>query len=289
MEFTDASVALFAALGLMLAAALALVVPALLKSRPRVNAAVRAQLNAEVYRSQLADLDREFAAGTLTADEQARMADDLRRRLLAEAKGGDAPEAGRAPRWAAGAVGIALPALAIGLYLVFGSPQSVGPEVASGPAIDLSVAPDAAAMAEKLESHLAREPGDARSWIILARLKLESDRFDEAAAAYAKGLALSTKVARDPQVWCEYADALGMAQGGTLKGKPRELVDRALAINPNHPKALEMAGSAEYEAGNFKAALGHWEKLLAQLPPGSPSHRELATAIERARRLAIDG
>ncbi|MCU0896282.1 MAG: c-type cytochrome biogenesis protein CcmI [Burkholderiales bacterium] len=289
MEFAGASAVLFVILGLMLAVALAIVVPALLRAKPRAAAADRAMLNAEVYRSQLADLERELAAGVLTADEHARMADDLRRRLLVEARSESTRQSGRAPRWAAAVVAVALPVLAIGLYALFGSPQSVGPEAASVPVADLAAAPDAAAMIEKLEAHLRRTPDDARSWILLARAKMATDRFDEAASAYAKGLEASRKVARDPQVWCEYADALGMAQGGTLQGKPRELVDRALSIDANHPKALEMAGSAEYEAGNFKAALGHWERLLAQLPPGSSSHRELATAIERTRRLAADG
>ena len=289
MNLSGASVTLWIVLGLMLAVALAIVVPALLKARARTNTADRALLNAEVYRSQLADLNRELAGGALTAEEHTRMADDLRRRLLAEARDEGVAYPSRAPRWAAGVVAVALPAVAIGLYLVFGSPESVGPETATDQAVDLSAAPDAAAMVAKLEAHLRREPRDARSWVILARLKMDGDGFDEAAAAYARALELSSKVARDPQVWCEYADALGMAQGGTLKGRPRELVDRALAINPHHPKALEMAGSAEYEAGNFKGALIHWEQLLAQLPPGSPSYRELATAIERTRRLATDG
>jgi cytochrome c-type biogenesis protein CcmH len=289
MELAGASVVLFVVLGLMLAVALAIVVPALLRAKPRTAAADRAALNAEVYRSQLADLERERAAGVLTADEHARMADDLRRRLLVEGRGESAPQAGRAPRWAAAVVAVVLPALAMGLYALFGSPQSVGPESAPVPVADPAAGPDAAAMVEKLEAHLRRAPDDARSWVLLARAKMETDRFDEAASAYAKGLELSNKVARDPQVWCEYADAVGMAQGGTLKGTPRELVDRALSIDPNHPKALEMAGSAEYEAGHFKAALGYWERLLSQLPPGSPSHRELAAAIERTRRLAADG
>ena len=73
-----------------------------------------------------------------------------------------------------------------------------------------------------------------------------------------------------PAVWCEYADALGMAQGGRLEGRPRELIERALALNPAHPKALEMAGSAAYERGDFAAAARHWKALLAQLAAGSP-------------------
>lgn len=137
-----------------------------------------------------------------------------------------------------------------------------------------------------LREHLDRQPRDARAWVLYARVEIELDRFSEAAQGYEKALALSPKVAKDPAVWCEYADALAMTQGGKLAGKPRELIDRALALDLDHPKALEMAGSAEYEEGRYKEALGYWRPLLAKLEPGSRLNRELATAIERTERLA---
>ena len=43
-----------------------------------------------------------------------------------------------------------------------------------------------------------------------------------------------------------------------------------------------MAGSAAFEAGEYASAVGYWRELLAQLPPGSREHAELATAIRRA-------
>jgi cytochrome c-type biogenesis protein CcmH len=73
-----------------------------------------------------------------------------------------------------------------------------------------------------------------------------------------------------------------MAQGGSLAGRPRELVMRALAQTPTHPKALEMAGSAAYEAGEYVSAARYWRELLAQLPQGSREQAELAAAIARA-------
>jgi cytochrome c-type biogenesis protein CcmH len=93
-------------------------------------------------------------------------------------------------------------------------------------------------------------------------------------------------VARDPLVWCEYADALAMAAGGRLAGRPRELIDRALALDPRHPRALEMAGSAEIERGDYAAALRYWETLLEVLPPGSAQYRDLAAAVGRTRMRA---
>jgi cytochrome c-type biogenesis protein CcmH len=134
----------------------------------------------------------------------------------------------------------------------------------------------------ELVRHLERSPRDDRSWVLLARMDFDADRFADAATAYERALAVDAKVARDPAVWCEYADALGMAQGGSLAGKPRALVMRALAQSPGHSKALEMAGSAAFEAGEFTAAAGYWRQLLGQLQAGSPQYRELAAAIARA-------
>lgn len=139
---------------------------------------------------------------------------------------------------------------------------------------------------EALKAHLERRPRDGRAWVLLARTEFEADRFREAADAYERGLDTSRTVALDPGVWSEYADALGMAQGGRLEGRPRELIERALALNAAHPKALEMAGSAAYERGDFVAATRYWKQLLAQLAEGTPAHGELAAAVARAERKA---
>lgn len=140
--------------------------------------------------------------------------------------------------------------------------------------------------AQALEAHLAHTPRDARGWVLLARMRLAADQFEAAAQAYERALEASRKVAQDPQVWCELADALGMAQGGSLKGRPRQLVDRALGLQGTHPRALEMAGSAAFESREYARAVFYWEMLLGQLAPQSAEHRELRAAVERLRRLA---
>jgi cytochrome c-type biogenesis protein CcmH len=156
-------------------------------------------------------------------------------------------------------------------------------------AVPNSDAPGAGALPvtrDALEAHVERAPRDGRAWLLLARAELGADRFQEAADAYERGLATSRKAALDPGVWCEYADALGMAQGGRLAGRPRELIERALALNAAHPKALEMAGSAAYERGDFDAAARYWKQLLPQLAEGTLAHGELAAAVARAERRA---
>ena len=140
--------------------------------------------------------------------------------------------------------------------------------------------------ARALEAHLARTPRDGRGWVLLARLRFDSNQYEPAARAYERALEASRKVAQDPQIWCELADALGMAQGGSLKGRPQELIDKALALKGTHPRALEMAGSAAFESRDYGRALFYWEALLQQLEPQSAEHRELQAAVARLRRVA---
>jgi len=140
---------------------------------------------------------------------------------------------------------------------------------------------------DDLLAQVARNPRDARSWVLLARIDLDQDRYAEAAAAYEKALA-NPKAAADVELWCEYADALALAQGGRLDGKPRDIVTQALLRDPTHRRALEMAGSAALESGDYAEAARHWRTLLGELPDGSSEQRELGLALSRVELMAQD-
>lgn len=154
---------------------------------------------------------------------------------------------------------------------------------------DLRAAVERAAAGTDARDELVRlvrsDPGNGRAWLLLGFAEAEAGRFAESATAFERALAVSRKIALDPAVWCEYADVLGMAQG-TLAGRPTEAIAKALALQPGHPKALEMAGSAAYERRDFAAAATYWRALLPQLQGGTQPHQELSSAIERAERLA---
>lgn len=137
-----------------------------------------------------------------------------------------------------------------------------------------------------LMAHLAQNPRDARGWVLLARLDAAQDRFADAAAAYERALA-NPKAATDTTLWCEYADVLAQSQGGRLAGRPREIVGQALARDPTHRQALEMAGSAALESGEHAVAASYWRMLLVQLPESSSERRELAAALARVELRAV--
>lgn len=246
----------------------------------------QARTNASVLGQQLAELDRERSRGLLDEAEHARLRDELQRRALVEAAPAASTARGSArPRRVLLACAAVLPVAAVALYLHFGHPQLLDARSATPPeAADAASGADG--MLLQLEAHVAASPGDARAWVMLARLRMQRDQFEPAAVAYQRALESSARVARDPLIWCEYADALGMAQGGRLAGKPRELIDKALVLDAAHPRALEMAGSAAYEAGDFRGAVRYWQQLLALLAADSSERAELAAAIARAEQRA---
>lgn len=189
------------------------------------------------------------------------------------------------------AVGLGLPLLAFVFYALRGDLGALGEDrqVLSEQLLAGGL-PEDPAQAEQLyaelQRHLQKANTDPRALVLKARLDMRAQRFDLAAAGFERAVALSSRVARDPGVWVEYAEATGLQQGGSLVGKPQELVAKALAIDANHVQALDLAGSAAFEVRDFARAVIYWKRLLEQTPPGSLRHAELSKAIEGAEQRA---
>jgi cytochrome c-type biogenesis protein CcmH len=84
----------------------------------------------------------------------------------------------------------------------------------------------------------------------------------------------------------DLADAVAVNQGRKLAGEPARLVAEALALDPNHPKALALAGTAAFEVGDYATAVRHWEKLAAVEPADSPLAEQARASAQEAKRLA---
>ncbi len=134
-------------------------------------------------------------------------------------------------------------------------------------------------MVDRLAARLKDNPDDLAGWARLARAYKVQGRLDEAADAYAKtGSLLDT----DPDVLTQYADTLAM-RAKTLQGKPTELVEKALKIDPKHPMALMMAGQSAYQSGNYAKAIGHWQSALSILPANSADVEPIKAEIADAK------
>jgi cytochrome c-type biogenesis protein CcmH len=203
-----------------------------------------------------------------------------------------APGGARRGTWlAAAALVLGLPALTFGLYGLRGDVGALDSErsALSAQWLEGGLPAEGAAserLYAELERYLQRQPSDPRALVLKARLDMRAQRYDLAAAAFEKALAGTSKAANDAGVWVEYAEARGMAQGGTLVGEPLRLVQKALSLDAHHAQALDLAGSAAWEVRDFAKAAMYWTRLLEQIPPGSSRHAELSLAIERAQQRA---
>lgn len=260
---------------LMIVVALAFVLVPLLRARPESGPSV-VEANLEVLRSQRREIEADVASGTLPAGAREEALAELVERADDDLAGRGSQRAEmRAPWVVAGLVALLVPALVLAFYLPLGSPNALEPQAvaAAAPAASDAKIVD---MVENLARKVRERPDDAQGWSLLARSMAAIGRFPEASQAYEH---LARLTPGDPQVLADWADALGMAQGRTLAGRPAQLAAQALAIDPKHPKALALAGTAALDAGDFAAATRHWQALSATLPPDSPDAQQVHTVL----------
>jgi cytochrome c-type biogenesis protein CcmH len=267
---------------LMVLAALAFILVPLLRARPSAAPSV-VEANLEVLRGQRREIEADVANGVLPADAKEEALAELVDRAQGDlAAPSDAPRTARRPWIAAAVASVAVPAIAFGMYLAVGTPDAADSRKVGHEGAPMNQQ-QIVAMVDSLAKKVRERPDDAQGWALLARSQAALGRFPEAIEAYEHLLKLAPD---EPQVLADYADALGMAQGRTLTGRPTELVKKALALDPHQPKALALAGTAALDIGDFRQALGYWETLAGDLPPGSEDRSRVEALIGEVRERA---
>ena len=277
---------------ILVAAALLFIVPPLWRRRDQ-HSVQRDRSNLEIYKDQLRELEADLSNGTLSQEQFEQGQLELERRLLEDVT----PEANQKlvkddrgeGRGAAITVMLLVPLLAVFIYLIRGTPAALSPDkitvaeqAGKGPAHAVT-AEQINAMVEGLAQRLQNNPQDAEGWRMLGRSYVALGRYQDAIVALDRAVAM---IPNDPDLLADYADALAMTSGQTLEGKPMEMVQRALKLDPNHEKSLWLAGTAAYNEGNYSGAIDYWNRLLKQMSPGSKESQQVMSIIAEAQDLA---
>ena len=274
--------------------ALAFVLPTVMQRAGESDVALedeRKEANIAVYRDQLSELEADLHNGIVSDEQYAQDREEIERRLLEDTATTKTTKTVTAPavaRNTAYVLGLGLPLVAVIFYLNVGSPKSISepPQLAS--AQRQTAAPQErtqeqiAANVDKLAQRLQSNPNDPQGWTMLARSYNSMERWSEASGAYAKATEQSPNNA---DLWAEYAFATAMANGRSLEGKPLELINRALKVDPQNSKALQLAGSAAFQAKDYKKAIDYWQRILKQVPAGSEVEQAITERIDEAKRL----
>jgi len=269
---------------LMVVVALGWVLLPLLRSSSG-GAVERRAANLSIYRDQFADLDADLKRGTISPQQHGEAKSELERRMLEDAKVDQAPAApiSSSSYRTALAVLLAVPVVAGLLYARLGSPDAFSPLATTPQNSHDMTGEQVDEMVAKLQQRLEKEPDNVDGWVVLARTYYTMRKFPEASAAYEK---LTALIPNDADLLADYADALAMSQGRRIAGKPLELVNRALKIDPNQWKALAMAGTEAFERKDYAGAVDHWTKLQSSAPPDAPIAQQIQSSIDEARKLA---
>jgi cytochrome c-type biogenesis protein CcmH len=245
----------------------------------------------DLLREQWRELQAEQAAGRLSTEALQRVREELLQRMVEE----DTPAAATPQRAQSSpargqhmALLMALPLVAVLVYALTGNPMAAGARASAAP--EDSTRAQTEAMVAQLAAQLtqadnnanaagtAADTGSAEAWVWLAQLQAGLQRFAEAEQAYGRALARRPDVAQ----WLVDRADLYLVAHGAKDGEAERLVQRALQLAPNHPKALAIAGGMAFDRGDATQARRLWARARAVLPAESTFAQELDRSIAAA-------
>ncbi len=256
--------------------------------RGRVRKAVveQDQLNVAIFEDRMKELDAELAGGVLTEERYEQARNELQRDLLQNTgTNSRRAAAGGGGRWVAPLLALLVPASAVFVYLQVGTPGIIdkpamtaqAPQHPSGGGAG-EMAGDMESMVQRLRDRLRENPGDVNGWVLLGRSLVMLQRHQEAADAYAKAYELVGDV---PEIMAQYAETLALSQGGSFRGRPAELLERAAQVNPEAPRVMWLLGVVAMQSGDREKALDIWNRLLPMLPSDSEAADMVRGSIRR--------
>jgi cytochrome c-type biogenesis protein CcmH len=267
----------------MTAAAIFVVVWPLVRANRRVSSGS----DVVVYKDQLDEILRDRDAGLIGVSEAEAAQVEVSRRLLAAADAESVqsavvlPASAAAVRWRfAVAAALAVSLGSVSIYLALGSPSLPGQPLASR-----EKTPSMDAMLAQVETHLARNPNDARGWEVIAPIYMRLGRFDDAIKARRSALALGGETS---ERLAGLGEALIGAADGKVAAEAKALFERSVKLDGQNIKARYFLGLAAEQEGRPHEAAGLWRAMLAEAPPDAPYADFIRSEIMRVAGAPLD-
>ncbi len=249
---------------------------------PEAQDRTREAFDAAVYRDQLNEIESDRARGLIGDDEAEAARIEIARRLLAadsklHASNRPRPESAMA-KAAMLMVGVGLPLLALGLYLIYGSPRLPDQPLAArleDPGNDRNLE----ALVARVEARLREHPEEGEGWDVIAPVYLSWQRYDDAAEAYAQALRLLGPTAKRLS---GQGQALVLANNGLVTEDARVALEHALELDGTLIEPRILLAIAKEQDGQFAAAIDDWRALLANAKDDAPWRAMVEKRIEVA-------
>jgi cytochrome c-type biogenesis protein CcmH len=234
----------------------------------------RTDLNVQLYRARLQELEESRTRGEMTEAEYTELEQELQLALLQDAGEEMATLSGqsRLPIIFAAAVVI----LSIFTYSDFGLSFGALNDWLVSEEIHETEPHDAAEMlatVEKLSASLQNQPDNDQGWFLLGQSWRSLSVYDKSADAFGH---LLQKYPGDASLASYYAEALFLADKQRFTPRVKLAVEQALELNPNNILMLEFTAMEAYRAGDKDTALTLFRRAL------SGADGERATLLQQA-------
>ncbi|MGY3551813.1 cytochrome c-type biogenesis protein CcmH [Bradyrhizobium sp. USDA 4472] len=235
-----------------------------------------------VYKDQLAEIERDLAAGLIARPEAEAARVEISRRLLAAAGSEAELVSTSSLKWRRAAAVLALiglPLAAVGIYVPLGSP-ALGdfPLAQRERGAGSNMAQSLENLVEQVQQHLEKNPTDGRGWNVLAPVLERLGRFDEAVRAYRNSITYNGESAERRS---DLGEAIAAAASGVVTAEAKTEFERAHALNADDPKANYFLGLAAEQDGRRDDAADIWRALLAKAPANAPWRPLVQTSLAR--------
>ena len=253
------------AVSLALVAALLAALPLFRKGRGRDAAAEPS--DAEVYRDQLSEIDRDEKSGLIEGEAASQARAEIARRLIAATRA--TPKAGamaasRATLAVAGLLCLIVPAGGIALYARMGLPDA--PDFPLQARFE-SANPDPNILIRRVELRLEEHPEDGRGWEVLAPVYLNSGRITESVNAWRNAI---RTMGPDARRYGGLAEALVVMNQGKVTPETREAFAKVIELVPDDPRARFYLALGDAQDGKYDQAVAKLEALKKESAPDAP-------------------
>lgn len=261
---------------LLVLMALAFVLPPLLnRSASRIDA--RKEQNIQIAREQMNDLEKRFENSEMDEDAYQSARDELEQALFEDIQAeqqladGTTKTTGKLKGSLVGSllIGLLVPLIAVGMYLQLGNPvftKQLDSKLAAQAELEKNVprnadgSPDIETMVSGLQKKLEAKPDNPKGWFMLGRSYMVLNRYPQAAKAFEQAY---QRMPESADVMLALADALAMADNGNIAGRPTELINKSLEVDPENLTGLWLGGMASRQQGDFITAIKRWKKVLS--------------------------
>ena len=285
--------------------ALALILPPLLKPTTDIVGAgqssqeLRRLQNIEIAKEQLNELEQRFEKGEMDNDAYQQTRDELELALynnMQESEQDNAFDAAKATSskslLSSSAIALLVPMIAVGTYLKLGDPvftTDLSSKVAAKNEIRKDLpkkadgTPDVDAMVSGLQKKMEANPNNAKGWFMLGRSYMVLKRYPDAVKAYEQ---VNRLMPNSPNVMLSLADAISMKNNGQIAGRPAELIEQVLKVDPVNVTGLWLGGMAARQQLNYVTAVERWQKVLPLLDTQKDKNEVTSLIAEAMKKMS---